>query len=111
MIIRLLPALILLTATGCPADDACAPVCPVVGDWYESCLDTWGLTWGAEVGYTDRADWNGWCETIQWEDRLLAQSSEDPDAADTRRLGQCSTQLAAAAAGDCSAYFDLWEAP
>lgn len=101
----LLAALLL----GCPADEACDPVCPAAGSWYEGCLEQWGLGWGPGVGYEDRADWDNWCATIQLEDRLLAESSEDPQAAEASRVARCQEQRAVVGAGDCAAYYGMWE--
>jgi hypothetical protein len=102
--------LLVLLLAGCAVDEACAPVCPSMGGWYEVCLDRWGLDWGPSVGYEDRADWDTWCATILDEDRLLAATSTDPDA-EARRIEGCASKLAAVEADDCGAYAGLWEGP
>lgn len=100
---------VLVVLAGCAADEACAPVCPAAGDWYERWLDEWGLTWGPDSGYQDRADWDNGCATIQLEDRLLASTSADPRA-ERARAQRCRAQQEVIG-GDCDDYAALWDSP
>lgn len=93
---------------GCPAADECAPVCSAAGDLYAGCLTEWGQDWGAAVGYADRADWDNWCDTVQAEDRLLADTSAADDAEDQRQA-RCANQLDVADRGACDEYGSMWD--
>ena len=82
-----------LPLTGCEEQDACDRYCPAAGDAFERSLLENDLSWGEEVGYTDRADWDAWCATIQMEDRLLADTAADPTAAHAERIAACEGGL------------------
>ena len=100
--------LVALLSGGCGATDGCDEVCELAVPVFSSCIEQWGLGWGPEVGYDSAEDYADWCTTYNSERRLLAETAEDPEAAEEALTETCSGQAATLESGECGAYWGVF---
>ncbi len=95
---------------GCASPSpSCDLLCPVARPAFEACLDEWGMTYGDAVGYADADDYDSWCDTWVMEQRLLADTTDDPDGAHAALDDRCADRIDRLEAGACLDYWSLWD--
>ena len=95
---------------GCASQSpSCDLLCPVARPAFEGCMETWGLAYGAAVGYEDADDYDAWCTTWVLEQEVLADTAEDDVAAFQALETRCESITQQLQGDDCAVYWGLWD--
>lgn len=98
-----------LALGGCASgSDDCDQLCAAARPAFEGCLVEWGLDYGEAVRYEDADDYDSWCATWVFEQRTLADTATEPEAAHEALIEGCQQRITALNDGACADYWGLW---